>query len=274
MCLLVSKKRFFSVLDNTRFDFFKTRIKRGYTLVSIMMRRLAFLFFLFVMVVLSACSKGEPEGAKNDPNAPVSLTLTDEISGETITFKIPPDYLTYEKQKRGELVRGRIWIETGLPDMKPRKAKTPFSGEVGSKEYEKSLREFNNGIFIDIDSSILFHEFFLNVRKRYATEFVSKVSNYEDLVEFQDLFCVEQSCVSRGFEYFLTSDKYSGKAVRFRCITRLENSGCSATTTYRGWSIEYTLRRSELHRWKVFDASVRDLLDTFYVSPKNTATGR
>ena len=229
-------------------------------------KRLPFLFLLLFTVLVLACSKGESAKSKSDPNAPVSLTLTDEVSGETITFKIPPDYLTYEKQKHGKLVREKIWVETGLPDMSPRKAKNNVVGQPGSEEYKKSIEEFNNGIFLDISSDRPVESSIDNARKMYRQIYLESDSPYPGLIKYQDLLCRGGECVSRGFEHYLTTAEYDERWARLRCVTEIEMAGCSTDIVYKGWRATYTFRKSELYRWQEFDFAVRAFLERFYFS--------
>lgn len=213
-----------------------------------------------------------PSSAESDDNkeldyqlrTSVDLTLIDErrIGKPSITYRIPQGYLTSKKLKKGGVVSNRITIQTGLPDMQPRKAKTKIVGEPGSDEYIDSLNKFNNGIFISLDRTKSIPEFGENVRRRYQKQYREEASKFSDFVLYSRVRCGDY-CV--GFDYFLTKKIYEGAWVLFRCMPDSPLVGCRATTEFRGWRIEYSIRRSQLDRWKEFDIAVRKLLDSFYL---------
>ena len=214
-----------------------------------------------------------PSGSESDGNkeldyqlgTSVDLTLIDErrIGKPSITYRIPQGYLTSKKLKKGGVVSNQVVIQTGLPDMKPRKAKTKIKGEPGSQEYVDSLKRFNDGIYIYLKRQKSIPEFGKNVRRMYESQYVEEASKFSDFVLYSDVRCGDDYCV--GFDYFLTKKSYEGAWVLFRCMPDSPLVGCSATTVYRGWRIQYSIRRSQLDRWKEFDIAVRELLDSFYL---------
>ena len=245
--------------------------------------KLNILLILLVFVSFVGCS--DAEESKRVPWAPVSNDMTlqdyyleDEKTAKKWHFRIPIAYLDSDGLSK-KLKKEYVFIQTGLPDLKPRKAIFKFSAKVGTEEHEAQEEIFRSGIYITLHPERLTDAYKRNVYKRFNSDaYILKDSGLEGYELYnQKPRCgpktlkdgtKKEVCIDDGKDYFIPTDINKFKWPHYSCV-RTENNkygGCSVVISYGGMRVVYNIRRSELIDWKKYDEAVRSLLNQFYVN--------
>ncbi len=216
------------------------------------------------------------DSGRTEDMTPVEIELVDERSGESLHFRIPKAYLTNKSNWVGGK-HGRIKIETGLPELKPRPGNIWVRRD--DPDYDRKIGFFRNGLFINLDGRRPDPQYEKNVIKRYKHDYKIQPSLVHDLNYYKYIICsdierkqgkpvkAEMRCREHTDEYFITPPESSLPWVAMTC-TKLEvnsGGGCIVSSRYRDRKLEYIFRTSQLHRWREFDTAARKLLDQFLI---------
>ena len=223
---------------------------------------------------------------------PIRFELVDERTNATLVLDIPAGYLSRDVRKASGRVE-RVVIETGLPDMKPRRALLHPRSAPDAPGYADEMAIWRNGAYVILRDREVSSAFPTNSYE-YARKRLRRLPGDQAGLEgFRDYVCMgrqqiladptrsaklrEQArqntedpiCWPFGHEIFFAPPGVPlDKWVRMYCnpVEDGPAGGCIADAIYRGKGLKYIFRRTELGRWQEFDRAVRALLDRFVVS--------
>jgi hypothetical protein len=247
------------------------------------------LFTRYVRTMTDAALPGW-SSARTTSMERVTVSLFDARTDTELTLSVPKAYMVRGENWSGgrqEIIR----IETRLPDLLPAEATPQVVGERGSAEYGRSMTEFTNGIVMSLGNSYSdpgrgTHE---RLRQRFSRntrsgshEAFELVDEDEFLSHYREFSCqpsqtngdaeaddANMTCREAFQDDYISRDETRPSAQVICPVWNLPSLtyrlGCTAYTSYRGFSLNYVFRYTELHRWQEFDSGVRQLLEKFAV---------
>lgn len=210
-------------------------------------------------------------------NSVSDVTLASEIYGST-RLRIPRAY--YMGGSTGAVFKahGRVVLEMALPDMRPRKAHVPLRGEKDSADWLKSLEENRQGLRLTILPRESPKNYFESQSRLFRSAYTRREGDHFGLAHYVRERCKQKKqetdvsekpeCYVASGDYFLSPPFLDGSAIRFHCSSeKVPNPliGCTAWTALGKLDLEYSIRRSELHRWREIDRAVRDFVQKLIV---------
>jgi hypothetical protein len=205
------------------------------------------------------------------------VNIVSNLYGQT-RLRVPHAY--YMSGPVGAIfnANGRLSLEMALPEMRPRKAQIPLRGEKGSAEWLKSLEENRQGLRLTILPRESSKNYFESQSRLFRSAYTKREDGRFGLVFYVRERCEQKrqgtaaagkpECYVASEEYFLSPPFSDGNAVRFNCSSeKVPNPliGCTAWTTLGKLDLEYSFRRSELHRWREIDQAIRDFVQRLIV---------
>lgn len=224
----------------------------------------------------AASQKELPWAPYNNSMVLEKFVMKPTANAEEVHLYIPKAYLSRITNPYGSR-KELLSIETGLPDLEPRKAE--FSIPLNLSEDMESVyqEKWKNGITIDISNMILQDIFWANLEARLKREFQLKSDDAYGLVFYlqtkQGDDCFSKStptqelagkCFPRVKEHYLNKVTDVENSVYINCEREeLKYTRCLAEVNIAGLKVIYSFRRTELYRWKEFDSGVRRLINSF-----------
>lgn len=216
---------------------------------------------------------------KTSDMTPVSLQLVGQSKREPLKLQVPKAYLSnIQDWKGGE--QSAVSIETGLPDLAPRRAVFRIGQQSSEEELASQMRALNNGLRISLYGGVAAPGTKERIYLSSINEYVKLDKKLHGLEQFRRQHCTENDDAGTQKSSSSRECRYVGKIllftvndddetwIRLRCglVELWPVDGCTATTLYRGRLVNYIFRASELGRWREFDRAVRTLLDGFVVA--------
>ena len=216
--------------------------------------------FLLIITFAAACGEGIPH--ETDMRT-MQLEFVDQTTqSKPLRMDIPFAYLrkpwrliAKKKPQPFIITDGKkIEIKTIFPELTPH----PKSFGVTGK--------FKQGLFISVRGNDRLEENYEEALERQRREYVLKSTNFFEFNRYE-LPCSKSRCIGDDRDYISSGPELEDHKIIGRCYKLDRNPGgaCVFSTSFRGKSIGYLFRRTELARWREIDAHVRRLLESFIV---------
>jgi hypothetical protein len=215
----------------------------------------------------------------------IRFELVDEKTNAKLVLDVPAKY-TNRRARRGP-ENGLLVIETGLPDLRPRPALIDRKAPAGTPEAEREDRFIKDGVIVDLRGKVVTQQYPINVMRNFpkwqdrlpddvpgfrrygSCDWRDKKAERERQADPARAAEPPIPCRQVGeTEEYVPEAYVPGEPwAHFHCAR--PNLGwrayCSGRGLYRQRDFAFTIRRTELARWKEFDRAARLLLDRFVV---------
>jgi hypothetical protein len=215
--------------------------------------------------------------ARTTSMEPADLLLRDPDDETELRLRIPKAYMTRAENWRGG-AQQFIWIETALPQLQPAAAASSLNNGVyitlqneradwaGDSARERWLKTYS----VDRHSGSYVAYELVNQDEFGLTFYKSLACRPPEPAGANAVAEPQWQCHDSHREYYVSNE--GDPVVHISCHAEntsgagLERVGCQARTSFRGFTLSYVFRSTELSRWQEFDSAVRRLLGNFLVT--------
>ena len=217
--------------------------------------------FLLIITFAAACGEGIPH--ETDMRT-IQLEFVDQTTqSKPLRMDIPFAYL---RQPWWRLIAKKKPQPFIITDGKQIEIKTIFPELTPHPQSFGVTGKYKQGLFISVIGADALDKYYQESLARYKKKYALISTNFFGFNRYE-LPCASSRCIGDDRDYISSGLELEDHKIIGRCYKpdRNPGGGCVFSTSFRGKSISYTFRRTELERWREIDAHVRRLLESFFV---------